>query len=321
MALDNWIFDPAGTTGFPIGVKHYRENTKESGVASFTESSGNAHRVFLVDWDQSNAFIQDVLGYSEIGGGITNVSRVLPDLHPEFPMYAMTAKRVPIDPSTVAAGISEWSRAWIDVEYRQVDYFVEADVILQTDELYRFVSRRTIPKGDYLQLQNNTFQWVSRPNPNKNLGFTPGIIIPAKTLEYVWKFVPSRTFIFGGDPNIQLRPPTEATILALIGTTNSTTFDSIYPAGTVLFTAAEATLIPPRFNNFYMWDIKYYFECKDHGAGVGGEEAGVNYLYDQVGTNAAPPNTPRWDLITTTGAVGGQRLYNSGDLNALFKIT
>lgn len=303
MSLISWTFDQNGTSELPLQAGHYRELVL-SGDASFSEDSGEAHRQYLVNWDEHRTFISDLMGYAEIGGA-SGVTRTLPDRHPEFPLYAISCSRKGVTPASVVGNRSDWTFAKIDAVYRPVDYFVSVDDPTTANELYRFVSRRTLPKGDYLQLATNAFTWQITGN---NLGVVPGIIVPTRTLEYTWHMVPSKV---AGDANQVLRCPVEDTILSTLGTTNNEVFDGVYQVGTVLFVAAEATPIPPRFNDLHHWKIRYFFECKDHGfVPATGERAGVNYLFN--------PATNSWDVPQV--AATGQRLYGYASLNSLFRI-
>ena len=332
MSLSAWTFQE-NTTGFPIGPMTYREMDAESGYAEFSETDGWARRVFLVDWDQSTQFMNDLLGSATKFAGGSGVTRVIPDLHPEFRMYALSAKRITDNPSSVVNGVSQWARAKIDATYRAVDYYITDDDVTATNELYRFVHRKVVPKGDYLQLATNSFRWFSRNflgQGNPNLGAVPGIIAPEALLEYTWHAVPAQPPNLP-DLNAPLRPPTLNTILTSFGCTNSTTFDTVFAQGTVLFTGAEATLIPPRYNDLFTWKIRYFFQMKDNTpispsvvAQLGILNAGVNFLYDPINSWWDIPLVPANPLPNppaNTVPMTSQALYNYVDLNALFTIT
>ncbi len=312
MSLSGWTFQTT-STGFPIGASNYREDIN-SGGGTFSEEGSEATRVFVTDWDQWPSFVADVLGYSTYGGG-TGVLRVLPEAHPQCDaFYASSCKVSTAGVASVAGGQSTWTVARIETAFKPVTYAVLSDEAA-TSELDRFVTRLTHNKGDYLQLQINTFKWVSRPLVNgqkQPLGATPGIIAPSKLAEYTWHQIPAKPVI-GGDQNLPYRCPVDSIIPQYLGCVNSATFDGIYPAGTVLFVAAEAELIRPVLGTgVFNWRVKYFFEIRDNGAGIGTEEAGCNYLYDPINS--------RWDLVTTDGNSTGQRLYNSANLNNLFII-
>jgi hypothetical protein len=310
MSLTGWNFDDNGTTGYPLAADSYRE-MDASGEANFGEDNAEARRVLITNWDTNTDFVAALLGYAEYTGAGTGVHRVPPDPHPELNwLYAMTARRSPVTPSSVNGNVSNWTMAKFDASYRGVDYYPFDDNPFEPNELYRFVSRKTIPKGDYLQLAVNAFSWKFAGG---NLGSVPGIIVPSKTLEYTWHMVPSKTGM-GFGANQELRCPVENTILALLGSTNSNTFDSVYATGTVLFVAAEATLIPPKVNGLYHWNIKYFFEQKDHGPNQDNTERnGVNYIFNTV--------TNKWDCPQLQGSVfPNGRLYQYADLNQLFVL-
>lgn len=306
MSLTDWTFDPAPTNG-PLVPGHYREFTAPGQNTNFTGTDADAHIQYRVLWDERLDFVSDLLGYADfnvsVGSGVT---RVLPQKHPELPLYAMNASYVGIEPSTVVEGKSAWTEARIDAIFRPVDYLVVPDDDEAINELYRFVTRRVLPKADYLQLATNAFTWTIAGG---NLGAIPGIITPNRTLEYTWHMVPSKTSLT--DPSAVLRCPIEDNILQTLGTTNVDTFDSVYPAGTVLFIAAEAAPIPRRFNDKYHWEIKYYFEAKDHGfIPATSERAGVNYIYN--------PTLPGWDKPVVRDT--GKFLYEALTTNGLFQI-
>ena len=313
MSLSLWTFQ-AASTGFPIGALTYREDVN-SGGGTLNEDGSELTRTFVVDWGQWTTFVSDVLGYSTFGGA-TGVLRVLPEPHPDCSaFYASNCKLAAgVGKSSVAGNASSWTVARIETTYKPLTYAVVSDEDAGS-ELDRFVTRRTHNKGDYLQLQINTFKWVSRAligGKKQPLGATPGIIAPSKLLEYTWHGIPAKPVI-GGDQNLPYRCPIDSTIPLYLGCVNSSTFDGIYPAGTTLFVAADAELVRPTLaTGNFTWTIKFVFEQKDNGIALTGETAGCNYLYD--------PANSRWDLVTTNGDVMGQRLYNAANLNDLFIV-
>lgn len=312
MALDSWNFETS-STGFPIGASTYREDVN-SGTGTYSEDGSEVNRVFLVDWYRWRAFVSDCLGYPTYAGG-TGVSRVLPEEHPEArSFYASSCKVSPVGVSSVSGNKSEWKVARIDTAYKPVTYAVRADGDI-TSELDRFVTRKTLNKGDYLQLQITSFKWVSRALVNgqkQPLGASPGIVTPSKMLEYTWHRIPTRPAVLA-DPNRPFRCPLDGVIPLYLGRVNSTTFDGIYQPGTVLLTGAEAEMVRPVLSTGAMtWNVRYFFEVRDHGAGIGGEQAGINYIYD--------PLNSRWDLVTTDGTATGQRLYTAANFNTLFVV-
>ena len=321
MALDAWTFDPTSTGTFPIGALTYRE-LNESGDATFSDEASEAHRTFLVDWDQSKAFMSDCLGGATFAAGrASKVSRIIPEAHCDYPdFYASSCKIKVKGGGSVSLLASTWTLAVIDVTFKPVDYRITADD--ETSEINRFVRRVTRAKGDYLQLAINSFKWVSRPADPKSLGATPGIIVAGELAEYTWLKVPSVTG--GADVNRPYRCPVEAKILLQLGTCNDAAFDTVHPTGTALFTAAEAEMVRPNVNGGeFTWNIRYYFEIKNHGNWITDvtKTVGVNYLYDAAPPPVAGvPQPPRWDLVTTTGAVGGQTLYQSSDFTKLFTL-
>lgn len=313
MALDTWNFQTSSGGVFPIGASSYREDVN-SGTGTFSEDGSEVSRVFMVDWDRWRAFVSDCLGNPNYTGP-GDISRVLPEQHPEaLGFYATACKVSPAGQSAVSGNKSAWKVARIDTTFKPVPYAVKANADIAT-ELDRFVSRKVLNKGDYLQLQITSFKWVSRALVNgqkQPLGASPGIVTPSKMLEYTWHRIPTRP-AGGGDTNRPFRCPLDEVIPLFLGKTNSLAFDAIYPPGTVLFTGAEAEMVRPVLaTGAFTWNVRYFFECRDNGAGIGGERAGINYVYD--------PLNSRWDLITTDGNAAGQRLYNSGDFATLFRM-
>lgn len=307
MALEDWVHDSNAHGSLPIGIKKYRE-IQLSRKCEFGDSS-QAKLTYQVDWSQYKIFVKDLLGYSELVGGA--IERILPQQHPEAAYYYADSCTVTPKNRTQSTGQSDY--VTVETTFRPRLYQLKQDSEI-TSELDRYVTRKTVPKADYLQLNINSYKWVSRAiESEKPLAATPGKIAPSRTLEYTWHEVPCRLSTVG-DPSLEYRCPTENNILRLLGKTNISVFDGVYKIGTVLFVGAEAELMMPRRpDGLYTWQIKYIFEQKDNGIAETGEEAGVNYIYD--------PIYGRWDLITTNGETTGQRLYNLDELNDLFVIS
>jgi hypothetical protein len=319
MALTSWTFDTTATGTFPIGDKKYRIQHGDSGAASISTTDSSQTLVYQVDWSQLNAFIDDVLGYTNLNG--VNLNRIVPDWSPDFAMFFATKASVrPKGQPSTGMGLTtdgnygnktapQWKVAEISVTYQPLHYAILNDNQIGT-ELDRYVTRKTDIKADYLQLQQGAMKWVTRPN-HEALNQAPGIITPALVVEYTWHEVPSK--YSPTDGNLEFRIPTSDRILALQGKCNLTPFDG-YAKGCVLFTHGNAEMILPRLQGGQRyWNIKYSCEVRDYGTGLGGERAGVNYIYDTINN--------RYDLITTTGLFGGTRLYQYAELNDLFKLS
>ena len=338
--LNNEIADPGDI--FPkasggVGTGYYRE-LHDAPAGEFSPEDGTLTRTLICRWDQRLAFSQDLLGYANLVGG--NITRILPDEHPDAPgFFAANVSFTPLGASRAVlgkdnhdqqTGNSVWNAAKVTVTYRPLPYAVlkDADTI---DEFERFIEYKLDSKADYLQLGVNAFRWVSRPpqgppptappgtQPSKiPLGTTPGIIAPAQTLTLTWHAVPS----IAADPFL---PPTADRIPVLLGCTNDDYFLDWLPKGTVLFTAAQAFPILPRFGGNLPggkrhWRIEYTFEVRDRGVATTTsttgsnvtERAGVNWLYD--------PANMRYDLVTIDGDPGGQRMYRAKNLDRLFDL-
>lgn len=84
-----------------------------------------------------------------------------------------------------------------------------------------------------------------------------------------------------------------------------------YPAQTLLLLSIDPVKRMPRLGSGdLVWDLAFTFECRGFGSGISGEQAGVNYIFDFANN--------RWDLITSSGSSGGQRLYKTSDFSQLF---
>lgn len=298
MSLENWTFSDSSAGEVPYGELVYKESHHESGEEVYGDNA-SATRVFFVDWDQRQPFVDALLGWAY--RSYPGVARILADEHPELGhFFAVNAKVKPKGQSSVDGVKSNWTIAQVMAEYKPVDYAVLRDNEVSS-EMDRYTSRRYGMTADYLTL-NSAMKFVTS---GRVLSAAPGIVVPSEEIKYIWRQVPA-------DVAEPFLIPTRTQIATCQGKTNSSVFDG-YAAGTLLFSHVEASMTMPRLEDgFYYWEIIYTMIHRDNGAGIGGERAGVNYIFDT--------SNNRWDLATHDGTAGGVRIYQNSDLNALFEL-
>ncbi|WP_020469322.1 hypothetical protein [Zavarzinella formosa] len=314
MSLENWTYVPVGVSTEDLGAYQYLEG-KETGRESYSSGGSQCTRVFLVAWDQRGRFIDDLLGYSYIDGS-GRICRVLPDSHPEISnQYATDCSVEGIGQLGIArtgTAFGSWTTAVITANYKPRPYAIDSDsdvsyysVVGDHPELHRYLTRNSTFSVEMLTVQGAMkFVTSQRAIPNP-----PGKAIGTIGLQYVWNEVPAISFNPFVIPNL-------SAIKACFGKVNNTVFDGgggNYPPGTVLFLGVDPQQIMPRLNgDNYYWTITFSFLYRDNGFVESlGENAGHNYLFEP---------TTGWDLVTTDGTSGANRIYQSADLNTLFNL-
>lgn len=312
MSLSAWEFAPTLNELSDLGSLQYVELHRTSGKSTFAPGNSNATRVFAVKWANYVSFVDDVLGYGTWNGG-TGITRVLPDSHPDMPLfYAINATVEPMGESSLSAGIigtgnaSSWDIAVITVTYQPVTYLVKADGDV-TSELQRFTTRTWSFSNEYFTT-NGAMKFVSNGQP---MGRPPARITGAIELQIVWHDVPV-------SPSNPAFVPNRGGILNCLGRVNSSTFDvgfGSWTVGTVLFAGAEPKLVTPRLgSDLHTWEITHKFVIRDNGSGgYSGDQLGHNYVWNQ--------RLGDWDLITHNGLEGGNRLYLTADFAQIFQIS
>ncbi len=244
---------------------------EESGDGQVSADDSFANIVYQVDDGNRIAFLDDLIGYSTYvneAGGNLDITRVLPQQHPEFDnFYCVSASwRRFGKASQVTVGTNDNVGAWqfsrINATFRPLEYAVVADddlptITLQTDpfrtgttapnELARYVTRRYNYVIQYLSLQEGAqgqplMQWVSRTS-NKGILNPPGFAVSYLEKEITWHQVPART-MGGTSVSPQFEVPNSSTIQLYAGMCNSFPFDG-HPAGSVLFAGVQPTLRKP----------------------------------------------------------------------------
>jgi hypothetical protein len=325
MALqDNWNYNPAGFNIQTLDDDAYTE-LRSSGKEQFTETDGTANRVFEVNWDVRQDFIDDCLGYSSLASDNITINRVIPDEHPDYPLfYALDATvegKGVLGQGDSPNGNIDWTHAVITVNYRPRRYLVADDDSVEGNEQNRYTSRNSDFSGEFLTGQQS-MKFVTAPN--STLTVSPGRITGTQELTYTWHDVPS----IGGSPFIV---PNQDARDACIGCINSQNFDVNgynLPIGTVLFLGQKTDFKTPRLgggivegnpNGAYRWDIIMKFLYRNNGTWSGTTEGNPDFY---IGHNFIwRVDKGAYDLITTDGTTGGMRLYpNTADLNSLWTI-
>lgn len=310
MGLENWTYNTEGVTEEEdwteeLGDKTYAELVP-TGHATFGAGVGGAQRVFLVDFDQTGKFLDDLLGWGQWNG--FKIKRVLPDLHPLYRnFYAAKADCRPYgvmstNETLYAEPIYSAPFMRIEVEYSPVDYDVLDDEETGTEQ-DRFVSYQY-----GYQVQLLTLTGGMKFESGAPINQQPAIRSQVQQFQMIWHQVPSTL----AEP---FKVPTEAKILDLQGKINSAPFQG-YDPGTVMFLGCDPKINRPAlgdefgFGSLYTWDLVYSFQVKDEGPSTlyVGDEIGWQYVFD-VKNN-------RWDRLRSI--IGGNLPYETGNLNNLF---
>lgn len=316
---------------FIMGVNYWE--VTESGTGTMSHQQGQLSRTFLVSWSVHVAFIDALLGSARLDMSNVNdikVNRFLPDEHPYFPSYFVS--EVSYEPLGVSsrhplAPTAQYPLAKVTATYGHFDFKVRLDDSSQTNELYRFVSRKATFTSELFTVQGQ-MKFVTSGNI---LNIPPTKLIGATELQYTWHQVPTKPV-----PAPPVTPtaaqkdnpytnPCAALIKDRAGKINVNCFDNRYRPYTVMFLGAEDQQLPPRPGDIQRYfNITYKFLIRDNG------NTDVPATYDQcvtpdpneaAGHQAAwdQPNN-KWDIVTSTGASTGARLYQTADLNELFTI-
>ena len=321
MALSTWTYVPQGSGPPPLyGDTDYSEQLNSGNISA--GSNASCTRIFFIKDEVIPSFLDALLGYGQVSN-VGAVQRVLPDPHPVFNnMYASeaTVERMGLNPLSVQYPnkTARSTTAKVTATYKPVDYEVVADTG-SIAEQYRFVSRSKLPAGEYFSIDATGMYYCNKVNPDGkhvSLASPPGRITASAEITMTWHAVPPNT---ATSPFIE---PNCAAITNCLGRVNSVAFDPAhynYPAGTVLFMAAEPRMVANRvttgaanYNYYYEITMKFLYRNNGPSAVVAGEYAGHQFVWDQANR--------RYDLITTTGLTGGNRLYETADLNTLFQI-
>lgn len=320
MALDpDWTIEDTEASE-PSDDEHYIELTEGSGEQQFTGDTSEAVRVFMVEWGSRIDFLTDVLGFSRWEN--TDLIRILPDRHPD--LYLLYADGARVRPAGNTAqqwpdGSQKADYAIVTVTYHYLPYevFEDDDV---PDESMRYTTRLYNTSSEFLTIEGH-FQFVTPGIDGKKalLKQSPGRLQPATEMILTWHDVPPNTLHDDEDIYLKYEYPTINIVNELQGKINDSLFQG-YEAGTVLFLGAEPRRKRPKVTNEYsptdqgvLWDIAYKFKVLEHDDGEGGV-LGHNSIYNITLTS------PRYDLVTSTGDVSGNKIFLEGDLSRLFTI-
>ncbi len=322
-----WI--PASTPG-SWAATQYSTLYDGCGKGTFAKDSSQASMTYLCEYTYVDKFLDTVLGKTVVSGTSLRRSAASPDfdtangstpeLHPFFDnFYAASAEVEPRGKPLADGGNPNWSKAKLTVMFRPPTYSIIPDSVYGSpgSEVGRFVDK--IPEGSAeFQTSQGRFFFYTDPSM-RPLDIQPGFVLAAQKYSYTWRQIPSVN-LSNGYPNLGY-VPNLSTILPLLGSINSVTFDGGFAPGTVLFSAFSPKLVLPQCatGSGYYWDITYIFGIRDYGVSttpvVSGEHCGWNYAYD--------PTRAIWDLYTDSQTAGtmGNPQYTYADLSALFQVT
>jgi hypothetical protein len=311
MGLQAWIYvddsDGVINAGSILPQQHYTEY-KDTGNEQFSPENSTIARTYMVRWEERAAFLDDLLGYSRQNN--TDILRVLPDEHPEYPLFFAQEAQVKGGGQLTNRGIGGqfaplWNVGFINTVYKAFDFAVIADDLV-TGEWERFTTKSAAPNTTFLSL-NSAFVWRNTQFAGvpRVITSAPGIRLPSVELKYTWRQIP------GVLPD-RYAIPTIDNIQTCLGTLNNATFDG-YLAGTLLFAAVNPKLMKPRLatNPVPYWDLEYTFILRNNGTdAVSGGAIGHNFLFD--------PRQQLWDMPIEPGSK--QPMYTSSNFALLFEF-
>ncbi|MGD9128248.1 MAG: hypothetical protein PVH19_12800 [Planctomycetia bacterium] len=264
-----------------------------SPIEWYDDEGLHAKRVFIIKWEDRDAFAIELLGIDAIyGGGMTT------SYPSKTNTYAIKIRFEPLDPAyldekelaSLTSDINSYSNSYAKatVEYITIDPSDAGSAYTEDDANLTYQMYET---GEYLSVGSGGWSWTD----------TSTAIPSSQTLT---KWVPIREHHLTWD--ITDEPPW-STIQSLQGTINNSTFLGC-PAGTVLFTGVNAR---KRFlADFdedpcpFFWRITYVF--RERSVQFGSSTYGWNYVYRETPAG--------WVEVTN----GTDKLYDSADLTTLF---
>jgi len=197
--------------------------------------------------------------------------------------------------------------------------------------LVRYVSRRAVPAGEFLNIPGGTYKWVLTPTPAKPayVAFgTPKLIVHA-SITFTWHQVP-QVNVPAGFINALITPGAGAIENAL-GKVNLFNFAGCLP-GTMLLLSAEFKPIKG-VDGTRLFDISYAFKFFMGGQNQAGAQMGHEGIFRTTIPNPSPPPqtlAAGWMELTVSGAsnlvsianpnpANGQSLYDWTDFAPLFR--
>lgn len=307
-------------------------------------------RTLSCSWDVRERFVTDLIGTAR-WQGLSRFNRQVPEQHPHYAyMFAVNAQlREPQGvPGADAGGhIFYYSRnaagaisaapglAVYDVTYRALDFDVLKDDTITT-ELERFVERNSKPSVDSLTLPGQSVRWAlnseDSDSPTTYAVAADAVIpepmaraFPTCAFTYTWHQVPGA---LGTTPYTSYLPL--ANILEGLGKVNSNHFDAgygpvnveqsqsftkVFPAGTLLFTAAEIRRVRGAAGA-PLFQVQYTLLYRPNKEG--NVYKGWNSLLHPKRTTG--PTTAKFVTVYDMGTTS-KGIYESFDFNRLFRFT
>lgn len=354
MALEDGLLSPplptVPLTGVSVAVKNYLITRGVFGIPyielaegyqeRFSPEQQESTRICCCKWDQRFAFVADMVGYCKyipgvsVAGVTTNLSRAIPELHPEINfMYCTSCELIegigvqpqPVNYSDIAKALTgtigypavsatpnnniAYNLAKYRCRYEALPYAVYSDASAPADPLgigdvlgekSRFVQRVPEISADNLKLPGGQLQFPSGQTINE-----PGALpVPTMELTYIWHQVPVVPW---------------TAIRQAMGKVNNAVFDPTYAnvgAQTILCNAPIIWLGRTATGD-WNYKITYKFSYRPNYANDGVTEQGWNYFYRRnvggVLTNPGGYDGPVADKNDAT-----KLAFKTFDFNQLF---
>lgn len=261
-----------------------------SPTISFRDGKLIGKRVFVIDWSDQLAFVEELFGtYKNVGGSFVYT----PPAHfPNAPtMYPVSIDVKPFGDRIVSAATalstgSDYEKAQVDVAY---ELQFDGDESGQPDGT--FLRYSSDIGAEYLTIPGRVWRWPG----GEVLGEDPnlGIIVPTEQFTLSWERVPA--------------PPWTA-IYQLRGRINASAWRG-YPAGTVMFMGARAEIAFQVLQGSY-WNLEYHFSVKTQKLTNSSGWVGWNHFYKKE-----PESSEHWLAIVDES---GNNPYQAGDFTNLF---
>lgn len=307
----------------------------------FNPQQQQSSRVCCCKWDQRFKFVADMVGYgiyqpgTMVAGVTSNLSRAIPDLHPECDFLFCTgceliegigtqlaladygdickAMTNSIDYETAVSSSPNNNAAYLLAKYRchyeALPYSVYSDAGAPSDplslgttmgELSRYIQREPQPSAENLKLPGGQLEYPDGTSINEP-GAQP---VPTMEMNYVWHQVPVL--------------PWEA-IRRTVGKVNDALFDPTYFAAepeTILCNAPAVQVIRTAAG-YFNYKITYKFSYRPNYAPDGTTAQGWNYFYRRNigGSGVGGYDGPVRDRTDHT-----TRPFKSVDFNQLFVL-
>lgn len=278
--------------------------------------------------------VREILGYTErVGVGVPQLMRHLPMRHPVFPhLHAIRISQIQgvkfvgksnanvLGQHVTLAEFARYEWADMTVVFSSLPYAAISDADAWGNEHRRYCTITTKDSAEFIQRKGGGFTWFAGVPGVAGTSFARPFLrrIVKTAYSITWHQIPRLGLFASIDDFV---PNTNIT--GTYGKVNSSVFLG-GAVGTMLVHAAAEfnpwiAPVPPALVNQppnqppRVYDVVFHVTHFSPPAGAG---------TSIVGWNLFPhPSEPDFYEASTTGAAGGDRIYEETDLNSMFRIT